>query len=170
MRDKTSEVLTESYYVEGGFCHQIHMTAAHLWWIGLAVVGKEIKTRIAFSVSATENIWNNGGKHYGQIGTEDTWRGKWPWLCPCRGLLNPSYRTAGGRWPPHREMGADAPGVSGGNEPAYAQPPDFDGQTAHLPCRLGWAGAGSLSAHHQADGRRRGRDWGFEAPVTVWMD
>ena len=68
------------------------------------------------------------------------------------------------------EMGADAPSISGRNESAPAQPPDFDGQTAHLPCRPGRAGAGPLSAHHQADGRRRGRDREFEAPVTVGMD
>ena len=33
-RDKGNtleESAVKSYYVKGGFCHQIHMTAAHLW-------------------------------------------------------------------------------------------------------------------------------------------
>jgi len=25
------DINIESYYVKGGFCHLIHMTAAHLW-------------------------------------------------------------------------------------------------------------------------------------------
>ena len=32
----------------------------NLWWIRLAVVGKEVKVHIVLSVSATENIWNDG--------------------------------------------------------------------------------------------------------------
>ena len=34
-----------------------------------------------------------------------------------------------GKW------GADAPGLPGRNKSSSAQPPDFDGQTALLPCR-----------------------------------
>ena len=56
---------------------------------------------------------------------------------------------------------------TGRNEPTYAQPFDFDGQAAQLSYRFERAVKGKLPLAHQADGRRRGRDQGFEAAVTV---
>ena len=31
IRSRATEIVNQSYYVEGGFSHLIHMTAAHLW-------------------------------------------------------------------------------------------------------------------------------------------